>query len=115
MNNQIIDDISPQVDRSAGGGVPRPVPNGDLVLVMGICSILFCMVYGVVGIACGWIGLSYFGKVKKLYEANPAAYTVESFNNAKAGKVCSIVGLCISVCFIIGVVIAIAVSVNHFS
>jgi hypothetical protein len=108
MSDQIIDDISIQGELKQHPNAPRAIPNADLVLVMGICSIVFCLVYGVVGIACGWVGLHYFGKVKREYESNPSAYTDDSFRNAKAGKVCAIVGISLGALFLLIFAIAIA-------
>ncbi len=113
MNDQIIDDISMDTIKAPSVAALRPLPNGDLVLVMGICSILFCVMYGVVGIACGWIGLHYFKKVKKEYESNPTIYKDDSFRSAKAGKVCSIVGICLSVFLLFCIVGLIIFAINR--
>jgi hypothetical protein len=81
-----------------GQGSPQyPLPNSVAVLVLGICSIFpgcFCM--GVVGMACGIVALVLAKKDLRLYRANPGAYTLASFNNLSAGRVCAIIGLSIS-------------------
>jgi hypothetical protein len=112
MSKEIIDDIAFDSGIRDTGNNPRPVPNGDLVLVLGICSIVFCAVYGVVGLACAILALYNYGKVKKMYSANPAAYTPGSFKNASAGKVCAIVGLCLSAVFVFAVLIGLIFAFN---
>ena len=67
------------------------VPNATLVLVMGICSIAICAL----GPILGTIGLVMSGPAKKAYEANPGMYKEASFKNLNAGRICSIIGLCV--------------------
>jgi hypothetical protein len=113
MSDPIIDDVSIRSEYQQHPNAPRPVPNADLVLVLGICSIIFCLVYGVVGIACGWIGLHYFGKVRREYESNPTVYTDGSFANAKAGKVCCIVGMSLGALFLLIFAVAITLALTR--
>ncbi len=82
----------------------QPLPNGTAVLVLGILSIVTCILYGIIGIILGIIALSLASKDQKLYEANPQMYTPSSFNNLKAGKICGIIGLILSVLMILYVV-----------
>jgi hypothetical protein len=42
------------------------------------------------------IALVLASKDTMLYNANPTQYALASFNNLKAGKECSIIGLCFS-------------------
>lgn len=70
------------------------------VLVLGILSIVTCWCYGIVGIILGVIAIVQAKKATELYNANPAQYSVSSFNNMKAGKVCGIIGLIFSVLFL---------------
>jgi hypothetical protein len=85
-----------------------PLPNGTAALVLGIISIPACICYGIPGLICGIIALVLSSKDMKLYHANPAAYTPGSLSNLKAGRVCAIVGLCLSVLFVIYVIVFIA-------
>src|SRR5215216_3561157 len=80
---------------------PAPLPNATAVLVLGILSIVFCWCYGIIGIVLGVIALILSGKDRKLYDANPTAYSLSSFNNLKAGRVCGIIGLCLSALYMI--------------
>jgi len=73
-----------------------PVPNSTAVLVLGILSIVLCWCYGIVGITLGIIAIVLSGKSSAAYKANPEMYSLGSFNNAKAGKICAIIGLSIS-------------------
>jgi hypothetical protein len=73
-------------------GMQQDVPNATLVLVLGICSI----VIGCAGPILGIIGLVMSNSAKKLYEANPGMYKESSYKNLNAGRICSIIGLCLS-------------------
>lgn len=74
-----------------------PVPNSTAVLVLGICSIFpGCICLGIIGIVCGIIALVLANKGMAFYNSNPNNYSIASFNNLKAGKVCAIIGLCLS-------------------
>ncbi len=85
-----------QQNQPMGGnpmGMQQDVPNATLVLVMGICAIVICGL----GPILGTIGLVMSGNGKKLYEANPSMYKESSFKNLNAGRICSIIGLCLGV------------------
>ncbi len=72
-------------------GMQQDVPNATLVLVMGICAIVICGL----GPILGTIGLVMSGAGKKAYEANPSMYKEASYKNLNAGRICSIIGLCV--------------------
>lgn len=78
----------------------RPLPNATPVLVLGILSILLCICYGFLGIILAVIALVLAAKDKRLYTAGPEAYTLASWKNLKAGRICAIIGLILSVLFI---------------
>jgi uncharacterized membrane-anchored protein len=71
----------------------QDVPNATLVLVMGICSIVICGLQPILGV----IGLVMSGTGKKLYEANPSMYKESSYKNLNAGRICSIIGICLGI------------------
>ena len=72
------------------------LPNATAVLILGISSIVTCCCYGVFGIILSIIALVLANKDRKLYFTNPQMYTVESYSNLKAGKVCALVGIILS-------------------
>lgn len=75
----------------------KKLPNSVGVLVLGICSIFpGCVCAGLIGIACGIVALVLAKKDFSLYNANPNDYALTSYNNLKAGRVCAIIGLCLS-------------------
>ncbi|MDR0505247.1 MAG: hypothetical protein LBH32_00285 [Dysgonamonadaceae bacterium] len=79
-------------------GVNRvSLPNSTAVLILGIASIVTCCCYGIPGIICGIIAIVLANSAVKMYAVNPDAYTESSYKNLKAGKVCAIIGLIISV------------------
>jgi hypothetical protein len=89
--------------RNLGG--QQPVPNATAVLVLGILSIVFCWCYGLIGLILGIIAVALSGKAKRLYEADPGAYTLGSFNNLKAGRICGIIGICLSSLYVVFLII----------
>lgn len=85
-----------------------PLPNSGAVLTLGIISIALCWCYGVVALTCGIIALVLANKSLVLYKANPNNYTLTSYNNLKAGRVCSIIGLCLSALMVLYVIVVFA-------
>jgi len=70
------------------------LPNATASLVLGILSIvMFWCCYGLVGLILGIIGLVMGSKAVALYKQSPGIYSEASFNNANAGRICSIIGL----------------------
>jgi hypothetical protein len=88
--------------------VQLSVPNANAVLVLGIISIALCWCYGIVALTCGIVALVLSNKAMQLYKANPTSYTLSSYNNLKAGRVCAIIGLCLSALMIVYVIIVFA-------
>ena len=84
------------------------VPNSGAVLTLGIISIALCWCYGIVALTCGIIALVLGNKALSLYKANPNNYTLSSYNNVKAGRVCAIIGLCLSALMLIYVIVVFA-------
>jgi hypothetical protein len=82
-----------------------PLPNGTATLVLGIISIVGCFCYGTVGLICGIIALVLYGKDKRLYAANPSAYTPGSYGNLKSGRICAIIGLSLSAVYLVVIII----------
>lgn len=75
-----------------------PLPNSGGILAMGIMSIVFA---GGVGPILGIISLALSGGALSKYRENPEKYTLSSYKNANAGKVCSIIGLSLTVLLVI--------------
>ena len=73
------------------------LPGATSSLVLGVLSISMCYCWGPVGLVLAIIGLSSGVKAISAYSANPGVYTEGSLKNANSGKVCSIVGLILSV------------------
>lgn len=72
---------------------PKPLPNATASLVLGIVSVSFAFACGLIGVVSGIIGLVLSNKDKKLYESDPSLYM--GYNNSKAGRITSIIGICI--------------------
>lgn len=71
-----------------GQGGNMPLPNATAVLVLGILSIVICGFLGIIGLVLG-------NKDLTLYNTNPGIYSEASLSSLKAGRICSIVGLCL--------------------
>jgi len=93
--------ITPQVQQT--------LPNSIGALVLGILSIVFCFCYGIIGVTLGIIALILANKAIKLYLASPESYSESSYKNVKAGRICAIVGLCLSSVYIIFLIIYIGI------
>lgn len=87
----------------------QQLPNATAVLVLGIISIVGCFCYGIIGIILGIIAVVLAGKATKMYNENPGMYSESSFKNMKAGKVCAIVGLCLSAAYLVFLIIYIVI------
>ena len=74
----------------------QQLPNSTAVLVLGILSIVSCWCFGIVGLIMGIIALVMAGKAKKDYTDNFGRYSETSYKNMNAGKICAIIGLCLS-------------------
>ena len=73
-----------------------PLPNATAVLVLGILSIVACWCFGLVGLIMGIIALVMASKSTKEYNENYGHYSESSYKNMQAGKVCAIIGTCLS-------------------
>ena len=95
-----------QASQPAGSGFTEQtrinLPNASTVLLLGILSIIFSFWYfSLAGIIMGVIALYIAGKDLRLYAIDPSRYTLSSFNNIKAGRVCAIIGLVVASIFIL--------------
>jgi hypothetical protein len=78
------------------------LPNSKTVLVLGILSIIFsCWYFSIAGVALGIIALVLANRDLALYFGNKTQYTLSSYNNLKAGRVCAIIGLVVAILFFI--------------
>ena len=78
------------------------LPNSTGILVMGIISIAaFLLFFGIPCIILGIISLFLGRKAKEMYNANPGQYTLSSYKNMKAGYTCAIIGLSLSVLYLV--------------
>ena len=97
--------VQPVVNPTPSQMMPQTLPNSVGVLVMGIISIATCWCYGLAGLTLGIISLVLAGKAKKLYEENPSIYTESSYKNMRAGRICAIVGTCLSGAYMIFIIL----------
>lgn len=71
---------------------PKKLPNDVPVLVLGIISVAMCGV----GLVTGIIALSLSSKSMAMYKENPEGYLETSYSQLNAGRICAIIGICIS-------------------
>ncbi len=84
------------------------LPNATATLVLGILSIVVCFI-------CGIIALVISNKDMALYKANPELYSLASYNNIKAGRICAIIGIALQVLGIIVYIVIIAFFISAAS
>ena len=89
-------------------GLNKALPNATAILVLGILSILGCFCYGLVGFVLSIIALILASKDTKLYNSNPGVYTESSMSNLRAGKICAIIGLVLSLLFFVYIIFIIS-------
>ena len=82
------------------------LPNATATLVLGILSIVVCMI-------CGIIALAISNRDVSMYRANPELYSEASYNNIKAGRICAIIGICLQLIGVIFYIAIIAFAVTH--
>ena len=79
-------------------------------LVLGICSIPLCLLYGIPSIVCGILAIVFNRKAKAQVvdgKVNPA-----SKGMATAGLICGIIGLCLGISYIV-IIVGIVVMTRH--
>lgn len=77
----------------------QKLPNSTLILVFGILSIVTCCCYGVVGLILGIVTIILAKKATQIYAENPDLYS--GFQNVKTGKVLAIIGIVLSVIYLL--------------
>lgn len=77
------------------------LPNATLILILGIISILTSFIYGIVGLICGIIALILSRQARALYAQSPERYTQDSYNQLEIGRICAIIGIIVSLLFLI--------------
>ena len=92
----------------------REMPNSTAVLVLGILSIVLCWCYGVPGIVMGTIALVLSGQSGRLYNEHPDPALWIGYGNLKAGKICAIIGLCLSAMFLAFVLVEVFIKGTNF-
>jgi hypothetical protein len=97
-------------------GGHQTVPNSVAVLVLGILSIVTCWCYGLISIILGIIALVLANQGEKIYQTNPQQFSIASYKNLKAGKICAIIGLSLgALCLIYFVIYIIVVGSLAFA
>ncbi|MDR1668111.1 MAG: DUF4190 domain-containing protein [Bacteroidales bacterium] len=101
LNVETQQPLQPQPPQPPQPPVPIPLPNATASLVLGILSIVSFCCYGIIGLILGTIGLVLGYKAVELYNSSPGVYSKVAYQNAHAGKVCSIIGLSLSVIYVV--------------
>lgn len=85
----------------------QQLPNSTLILIFGILSIVGCCCYGLVGLVFGIIALVLANKASKMYAENPDMYI--GYQNVKSGRIMAIIGVALSVIYIILIIAALII------
>jgi len=92
---------STETNNQSNNAIQQNLPNHVAVLVLGICSIVFSFCCSLIGIIPGIIALVLASNSTKLYSAAPENYTVSSFKNIKAGRICALIGIVVGALFFV--------------
>lgn len=107
MEEQNADHI-PSQDNMFSQPVQHNLPNATKVLILGILSIIFSIWYvSIIGVILSTIALALSGKDMSLYKSNSSRYTLSSYNNLKAGRICAFIGLTVAIVFFVTIVLVI--------
>lgn len=83
------------------------LPNANIVLALGILSVITCICYGIFGIIFGIIALVLAQKDMNLDRSNDIQYT--NYQTVNIGRVLAIIGIVLSVLFIILIIWVISI------
>jgi len=83
------------------------LPNANVVLVLGILSVITCICYGIFGIIFGIIALVLAQKDMKLDRSNDVVYT--NYQTVNIGRVLAIIGIILGVLFILMIIWVISI------
>ena len=111
MENDTLDN---QFNATLGNGNQK-LPNATAVLVLGILSIVGCFCYGIIGLILGIIAMVLAQKDLRLFAESPGLYQPASAANLKAGRVCAIIGVCLSAIYFLVIAIYIIFIGTMFS
>jgi predicted membrane protein len=76
----------------------QKLPNGLIVLIFGILSILTCCFYGIPGLIFGVVALILAQKDLSVFNENPEIYS--NVSQIKIGRILAIIGVVLSVLYI---------------
>jgi hypothetical protein len=86
--------------------VKNDLPNATAVLALGISSIILCWCQGIIGIILAIIALVLANRDTALYDANPEAYSENSYKNLRTGRTIALIGLILAAAFFFVIVIS---------
>lgn len=84
----------------------QKLPNSTLILILGICSIIGCCCYSIPGLVCGIIAVILATRATDVYKLAPETYS--DYGNVKAGKIMGIIGIALSIIFLMILIWAVA-------
>ena len=77
----------------------QTLPNSTLILIFGILSIVTCCCWGILGLIFGVVALVMAKTAKQQYITEPDLYT--GYNNVKTGRILAIIGIILSVLYLV--------------
>ncbi len=106
-NSNNTNNTNMNMNYSNGG---QNIPNSVGVLVLGILAICFFWCYGLPSIIMAIISIVLASGAEKEYQNNPGKYSLASYKNVKAGKICAIIALSLIGLGIIVVILFVALA-----
>jgi len=83
------------------------LPNANIVLALGIISVVSCICYGIFGIIFGIVALVLAQKDMNLDRSNDIEYT--NYQTVNIGRVLAIIGIALGVLFILLIIWVISI------
>jgi hypothetical protein len=77
------------------------LPGSKWILILGIFSIIGCWLYGIVGLISGFFSLSLSKKALSIHRRQESRYEEKALKNIKAGRVFAMIGVSLSVLYLI--------------
>jgi len=99
---------TPDQDNVFSQPAQQNLPNSTAVLILGILSIVFSIWYvSIIGVILSIVALILSGKDMSTYASNTSHYTLSSYNNLKAGRICAFIGLTVALIFFVIIILII--------
>jgi hypothetical protein len=94
-----------QVPKGANGPDAGFELNYNIILALGILSIVGCWLYGVPGLIAGLVSLKYSNKVLDRVKREDKLQSVSGINKVKSARIFALTGVVLSGLYLLGLII----------